>query len=260
MKYTNLLLEQSGAIAILTINRPKALNALNSDTLSELSSAIDELGMNSSVKVVVLTGSGEKAFVAGADISQMKDFNSLEGRRFAQLGQATLRKLELMPQPVIAAVNGFALGGGCELAMACDLRIASDNAKFGQPEVTLGITAGFGGTQRLPRLVGTGIASELLFTGDIIDANEAYRIGLVNRVYPLNVLKEEALKLANHIAGRAPAAVQLSKSAIQRGGNMDLDSAQAYEAEIFGLTCSTQDQIEGCTAFLEKRKPMFEGK
>ncbi|KJR45932.1 3-hydroxybutyryl-CoA dehydratase [Desulfosporosinus sp. I2] len=260
MKYTNLLLEQIGAIAILTINRPKALNALNSDTLSELSTAIDELGMNSSVKVVVLTGSGEKAFVAGADISQMKDFNSLEGRRFAQLGQATFRKLELMPQPVIAAVNGFALGGGCELAMACDLRIASDNAKFGQPEVTLGITAGFGGTQRLPRLVGTGIASELLFTGDIIDANEAYRIGLVNRVYPLNALKEEALKLANHIAGRAPAAVQLSKSAIQRGGNMDLDSAQAYEAEVFGLTCSTQDQKEGCTAFLEKRKPIFEGR
>ncbi|GAB6152038.1 enoyl-CoA hydratase-related protein [Desulfosporosinus burensis] len=260
MEYTNLLLEQSGAVAILTINRPKALNALNSDTLSELSTVLDELGRDSSVKVVVLTGSGEKAFVAGADISQMKDFNPLEGRRFAQLGHATFRKLELMPQPVIAAINGFALGGGCELAMACDLRIASENAKFGQPEVTLGLTAGFGGTQRLPRLVGTGIASELLFSGDIIDANEAYRIGLVNRIYPLNTLKEEALKLANRIAGRAPAAVQLSKSAIQRGMNMDLDSAQAYEAEVFGLTCSTQDQKEGCTAFLEKRKPVFEGR
>lgn len=260
MEYTNLILEQIGAVAILTLNRPKALNALNSDTLTELSTVLDELGRDSSVKVVVLTGSGEKAFVAGADISQMKDFNALEGRRFAQLGQATFRKIELMPQPVIAAINGFALGGGCELAMACDLRIASDNAKFGQPEVTLGLVAGFGGTQRLPRLVGTGVASELLFTGDIIDASEAYRIGLVNRVYPLNTLKEEALKLANRIAGRAPAAVQLTKSAIQRGMNMDLDSAQAYEAEVFGLACSTEDQKEGCTAFLEKRKPVFEGR
>lgn len=260
MEYANLLLEQNGAIAIVTINRPKALNALNSDTLSELSTVLDKLGSDSSVKVVIITGSGEKAFVAGADISQMRNFNALEGRKFAQLGQATFRKVELMSQPVIAVVNGFALGGGCELAMACDLRIASDNAKFGQPEVTLGLTAGFGGTQRLPRLVGTGVASELLFTGDIIDSNEAFRIGLVNRVYPLETLMEEALKLANRIAGRAPAAVQLSKCAIQRGMNMDLDSAQAYEAEVFGLTCSTQDQKEGCSAFLEKRKPVFEGK
>jgi len=260
MEYTNLLLEKNGAVAVLTINRPKALNALNSDTLKELSTVLDELGRDSSVKAVILTGSGEKAFIAGADISQMKDFNAIEGRRFAQLGHATFRKLELMPQPVIAAINGFALGGGCELALACDIRIASENAKFGQPEVTLGITAGFGGTQRLPRLVGAGIASELLFTGDIIDVNEAYRIGLVNKVYPLDTLLEEALKLAQRIAGRAPAAVQLSKSAIQRGINMDLDSAQAYEAEVFGLTFSTQDQTEGCSAFLEKRKPVFEGK
>jgi len=260
VEYSNLLLEKNGAVAVLTINRPKALNALNSDTLSELSTALDELGRDSGVKVVILTGSGEKAFIAGADISQMKDFNPLEGRRFAQLGQAAFRKLEMIPQPVIAAINGFALGGGCELAMACDIRIASENAKFGQPEVTLGLTAGFGGTQRLPRLVGTGIASELLFTGDIIDVNEAYRIGLVNKVYSLETLMEEAQKLAQRIAGRAPAAVQLSKSAIQRGINMDLDSAQAYEAEVFGLTFSTQDQTEGCSAFLEKRKPVFEGK
>ncbi|TGE38978.1 short-chain-enoyl-CoA hydratase [Desulfosporosinus fructosivorans] len=260
MEYTNLILEQNGAIAVLTINRPKALNALNADTLTELSTVLDELGRDSSVKVVILTGNGEKAFVAGADIAQMKDLNSLEGRRFGQLGQATFRKLELLPQPVIAAINGFALGGGCELAMACDIRLASETAKFGQPEVTLGLTAGFGGTQRLPRLVGTGIASELLFTGDLIDAQEAYRIGLVNHVYPLETLMEEAQKLANRIAGRAPAAVQLSKSAIQRGSNMDLDSAQAYEAEVFGLTFSTQDQTEGCAAFLERRKPVFEGK
>jgi len=190
----------------------------------------------------------------------MKDFNTLEGRRFGQLGQATFRKLELLPQPVIVAINGFALGGGCELAMACDIRLASENAKFGQPEVSLGLTAGFGGTQRLPRLVGTGHASELLFTGDIIDVQEAYRIGLVNRVYPLNTLMEEALKLAKRIAGRAPVAVQLSKSTIQRGTNMDLDNAQAYEAEVFGLAFSTRDQKEGCTAFLEKRKPAFEGR
>lgn len=260
MEYANLLLEKSGPIAVLTINRPKALNALNSDTLSELSTVLDELGRDSSVKVVILTGSGDKAFVAGADISQMKDFNTLEGRRFAQLGQATFRKLEFLPQAVIAAINGFALGGGCELAMACDIRLASENAKFGQPEVSLGLTAGFGGTQRLPRIVGTGVANELLFTGDIIDVQEAYRIGLANRVYPLNTLMEEAQKLAKRIAGRAPVAVQLSKSAIQRGINMDLDNAQAYEAEVFGLAFSTQDQTEGCKAFLEKRKPAFEGR
>jgi len=260
VEYTNLLLEKNGAVAVLTINRPKALNALNSDTLSELSTVLDELGRDSSVKAVILTGSGEKAFVAGADISQMKDLNALEGRQFAQLGQATFRKLELLPQPVIAAINGFALGGGCELAMACDIRLAGENAKFGQPEVTLGLTAGFGGTQRLPRLVGTGLASELLFTGDIIDVQEAYRIGLVNHVYPVDTLMEEAQKLAKRIAGRAPAAVQLSKSAIQRGVNMDLDSAQAFEADAFGLTFSTQDQTEGCTAFVEKRKPAFQGK
>jgi len=260
VEYKNLILEQNGAIAVLTINRPKALNALNADTLTELSTVFDELGRDSSVKVVVLTGSGEKAFVAGADIAQMKEFNALEGRRFGQLGQSTFRKLELLSQPVIAAINGFALGGGCELAMACDIRLASETAKFGQPEVTLGLTAGFGGTQRLPRIVGTGVASELLFTGDIIDAQEAYRIGLVNHVYPSDKLLEEALKLANRIAGRAPAAVQLSKSAIQRGINMDLDSAVAYEAEVFALTFSTQDQKEGCGAFLERRKPVFEGR
>ncbi|AFQ44911.1 short-chain-enoyl-CoA hydratase [Desulfosporosinus meridiei] len=260
MEYANLLLEKNGAVAVLTINRPKALNALNSDTVTELSTALDELGRDSSVKAVILTGSGEKAFIAGADISQMKDFNCMQARRFAQLGHSVFRKIELMPQPVIAAINGFALGGGCELAMACDIRIAAENAKFGQPEVTLGLTAGFGGTQRLPRLVGAGLASELLFTGDIIDVNEAYRIGLVNKIYPLDTLMEEAMKLAKKISSRAPVAVQLTKSAIQRGVNMDIDSAQAYEAEIFGLTFSTQDQIEGCSAFLEKRKPAFEGK
>ena len=260
MEYTNLLLEKQDGVAVITINRPKALNALNSDTLSELSTVLDQLGRESGIKAVILTGRGEKAFIAGADISQMKEFSPLEGRQFAQLGQAVFRKLELLPQPVIAAINGFALGGGCELAMACDIRIAGDNARFGQPEVTLGLTAGFGGTQRLPRLVGTGRASELLFSGDIINADEAYRIGLVNKVCPLEGLMEEALKLARRIGERAPVAVQLTKSAIQRGMNMDMDNAQAYEAEVFGLTFSTQDQTEGCNAFSEKRIPAFQGK
>ncbi len=260
MEYANLMLEQNGAIATVTINRPKALNALNPDTLTELSAVLDEIASNSSVKVVIVTGSGKKAFVAGADIAQLKEFNTLEGRRFGQLGQLAFRKLELLPQPVIAAINGFALGGGCELAMACDIRLASETAKFGQPEVTLGVTAGFGGTQRLPRLVGTNRACELLFTGELIDAQEAYRIGLVNHVYPLDNLMEEALKLANKILACAPVAVQLSKSAVQRGINMDLDSAIAYEAEVFGLAISTQDKNEGTTAFLERRKPVFEGR
>jgi len=260
MEYNNLILEKDGAIAVLTINRPKALNALNVDTLTELSTVLDELGRDSSVKALVIKGSGEKAFVAGADISSMKDFSPLEGRNFGQLGQTTFRKLELLPQPVIAAINGFALGGGCELAMSCDIRLASETAKFGQPEVSLGLTAGFGGTQRLPRLVGTGVASELLYTGVIIDAQEAYRIGLVNHVYPVDKLMEEALKLANKIAGLAPVAVQLSKIAVKRGINMDLDSAQAYESEIFALMFSTDDQKEGCAAFLGRRKADFQGK
>ncbi|GAB6174676.1 enoyl-CoA hydratase-related protein [Paradesulfitobacterium aromaticivorans] len=259
MEFNNIKVERKEDIAIIEINRPKALNALNSETLTELSAAFDQVGADRSIKIVVLTGSGEKAFVAGADIAQMKDMNPLEGRRFSQLGQETFRKAELLPQPVIGAINGFALGGGCELALACDLRIASENARFGQPEVTLGLTAGFGGTQRLPRLVGSGLASEILFTGEIIDAQEAYRIGLVNHIYPKESLMDEALSLAHKIAKRAPVAVQLTKSAIQRGSNTDLDSGLAYEAEVFGLTFSTQDQKEGCGAFVEKRPANFSG-
>lgn len=258
MEYNNVILEKTGAIAVLTVNRPKALNSLNAETLTDISAALDEIIKDSAVKAVIVTGAG-KAFVAGADIAQMRDFNAQEGRNFGQLGHAVFRKIELMSQPVIAAVNGFALGGGCELAMACDIRLASENAKFGQPEVTLGITAGFGGTQRLPRIVGSGMASELLFTGGVIDAQEAYRIGLVNHVYPADTLMEEAHKLANKVLGCAPIAVELSKSAVQRGLNLDIDSGQAYEANVFGLTFSTQDQKEGMTAFLEKRKPDYKG-
>ncbi|MHB1652037.1 MAG: enoyl-CoA hydratase-related protein [Desulfitobacteriaceae bacterium] len=259
MEYTNLLIEREEWVAVIKINRPKSLNALNSVTLEELGQALDELASDPSIRVVILTGSGEKAFVAGADISQMRDFTPLEARRFSHLGQGVMTRLEGLPQPVIAAVNGFALGGGTEIAMACDIRLASDNAKFGQPEVTLGILAGFGGTQRLSHLVGSGRASEFLFTGDMIDAAEAYRMGLVNHVYPLEHLLSEALVLAKRIASRAPVAVQLTKSAVQNGRNMDLKSGQAYEAEVFGQTFSTEDQKEGCTAFLEKRKPEFRG-
>ena len=259
MEYNNVILEINGGIAVLTVNRPKALNALNAETLNDISAALDEIIADGSVRAVIVTGAG-KAFVAGADIAQMRDFNAQEGRNFGQLGHAVFRKIELMPQPVIAAVNGFALGGGCELAMACDIRLASESAKFGQPEVTLGITAGFGGTQRLPRIVGSGLASELLFSGNMIDAQEAYRIGLVNHVYPADALMDEAMKLANKILGCAPVAVEMSKSAVQRGLNLDIDSGQAYEANVFGFTFSTEDQKEGMTAFLEKRKPDYKGR
>lgn len=259
MEYQNLILERQDQIAILTINRPKALNALNSATLEELFQAFTELAKDTSIRVIILTGSGEKAFVAGADISQMSDMTPLKGRRFSLFGQNVMNLIESLPQPVIAAVNGFALGGGTELAMACDIRLASENAKFGQPEVNLGLLAGFGGTQRLPRLVGSGRASEILFTADTLDAQEAYRIGLVNRVYPLPELMSHALAMAQKIASRAPIAVQLTKSAIYKGQNVDLLSGQAYEAEVFGQTFSTHDQKEGCSAFLEKRKAVFAG-
>lgn len=259
MEYENLLLERQDNIAIVTINRPKSLNALNSATLAELSQVLDELAHDPGTRVVILTGNGDKAFVAGADIAQMRGLNPLEARRFSQLGQSVMSKIEGLPQPVIAAVNGFALGGGTELALACDIRLAAENAKFGQPEVTLGLLAGFGGTQRLPRLIGSGRASELLFSGDVINAEEAHEIGLVNHVYPVERLLTEAIELARRISSRAPVAVQLTKSAIQHGKNVDLASGQAYEAEVFGQTFSTEDQKEGCAAFLEKRKAEFKG-
>lgn len=259
-EYQNLLYEVDGGIGIITINRPKALNALNGATMRELNELLDVIAQDSSVKVVIITGSGEKAFVAGADITEMQSMSAVEGRNWGKLGQAVFDKLENLPQPVIAAVNGFALGGGCELAMACDIRIASDKAKFGQPEVTLGITPGFAGTQRLPRLIGKGRAKELLFTGDMIDAAEAYRIGLVNKVVPPEELMATAKAMAQKIMSRAPVAVQLCKAAVNEGMDMDLQSAVAYEAEVFGLCFATADQKEGMTAFIEKRKANFTGK
>ena len=259
VNFANLLYENQDGIAVITMNRPKALNALNQETLDELNQVADMLAKDSTVQVVILTGSGDKAFVAGADIAQMQSMSAMEGRNFGKLGQAVFNKLENLPQPVIAAVNGFALGGGCELAMACDIRIASEKAKFGQPEVTLGITPGFAGTQRLPRLVGKGRAKQLLYTGDVIDAQEAYRIGLVNVVAPAEELMATAKVMAQKIQSRAAVAVQLCKAAVNEGLDTDLETGTAYEAEVFGLCFATADQKEGRAAFTEKRKAQFTG-
>lgn len=253
------MFEVEEGIGIVTINRPKVLNALNCATITEIEALFSELAKNKSVKVVIVTGSGEKSFVAGADIAEMQKMTAVEGRDWGKLGQAAFNRVENLPQPVIAAVNGFALGGGCELAMACDIRIASEKAKFGQPEVSLGIPPGFGGTQRLPRLVGKGRAKELLFTGDMIDAQEAYRIGLVNKVVKPEELIDAAREIARKILQRGEIAVKVCKAAVNEGLDMDLDSGLAYEAEVFGLCFATEDQKEGMTAFLEKRKANFKG-
>lgn len=257
--YQNLLYEANEGVGLITINRPQALNALNTATIQELDSILTEIAADTAVQVVIITGGGDKAFVAGADISEMESMSAITGREWGKLGQAVFAKLEKLPQPVIAAINGFALGGGCELCMACDVRIAADNAQFGQPEVTLGITPGFGGTQRLARIVGVGRAKELLYTGDRINAAEAYRIGLVNKIVPAPELLDRAKELARKIITRAPVAVRLCKSAVNVGMNLDIDSAVAYEAEIFGLCFATRDQKEGMAAFLGKRRPQFTG-
>lgn len=260
MTYRNLLFEKEGSIGLLTINRPKVLNALNRETMTEISQLVGKIATDPEVAVLIITGAGEKSFVAGADISEMRTLSALEGRAWSKFSQATFNALENLPQPVIAAVNGYALGGGCELAMSCDIRIASEKAKFGQPEVLLGVVAAFAGTQRLPRLVGKGRAKELLFTGDQIDAAEACRIGLVNKVVPAGELLTAAKALAAKIISRGPVAVQLCKAAVNEGLDMDLKSAQAYEAEVFGLCFATADQKEGMNAFVEKRPAKFTGK
>lgn len=250
----NLLLEVENGIALLTINRPKALNALNSETLAELNTCLAELENNDDVKVVILTGSGEKSFVAGADISEMVNATPAEGRKMGLLAREAFGRLENMPQVTIAAVNGFALGGGCEISMACDIRVASDNAKFGQPECGLGSLPGFGGTQRLPRLVGKGRAKELIFTCDMISADEAFRMGLANHVVPQAELIDYCKAMAGRIMKNGPLAVALAKQAINTGSDTDLDSGLKLEANLFGLSFSTADKMEGMTAFLEKRK------
>ena len=250
----NLLLEVENGVALLTINRPKALNALNSETLAELNTCLAELENNDEVKVVILTGSGEKSFVAGADISEMVNATPAEGRKMGLLAREAFGRLENMPQVTIAAVNGFALGGGCEISMACDIRVASDNAKFGQPECGLGILPGFGGTQRLPRLVGKGRAKELIFTCDMISADDAFRLGLANHVVPQAELIDYCKAMAGRIMKNGPLAVALAKQAINTGSDTDLDSGLKLEANLFGLSFSTADKMEGMTAFLEKRK------
>jgi enoyl-CoA hydratase len=257
MNFANLLVETHDRIATVTVNRPKVLNALDEATLKELDRAFASFATDPEVKVVILTGAGEKAFVAGGDIAVMQPLGPVAARDFARMAQKILDRIENSPKPVIAAVNGYALGGGCELAMACDLRIASESARLGQPEINLGIIPGWAGTQRLSRLVGKGRAKELLFTGEMIDAREAWRIGLVNRVVPATELMAATRELAGKIAGKGGLALSLAKEAVNRGLEIDLERANASEADLFGLCFATEDQKEGMLAFLEKRAAVF---
>ena len=246
--------EVADHVATLTINRPEALNALNPQVLADLAAAVDQAAAEH-VRAVVLTGAGQKAFVAGADIAAMSTMTVREGQAFSELGNGIFRKLEQLTMPTIAAVNGFALGGGCELALSCDIRLASDNAVFGQPEVGLGICPGFGGTQRLARTVGIGLAKELIFSARNIKADRALAIGLVNAVYAPDQLLDEAMKMARGIASKAPAAVRAAKAAMMLGIQTDIDSGIAIEESLFGALFATADQKEGMAAFVEKRKP-----
>ena len=245
--------DTEGAVGVVTIERPKALNALNSEVLAELEACFDSIDTDV-IRAVILTGSGDKSFVAGADIAEMSKLNPAEGEAFGKKGNDVFRKIETFPIPVIAAVNGFALGGGCEIAMSCDIRICSDNAMFGQPEVGLGITPGFGGTQRLARLIGAGMAKQLIYTARNIKADEAFRIGLVNAIYPQEELMPAAKKMAAAIAQNAPIAVRACKKAINDGLDAKMDDAIVIEEKLFGSCFETHDQIEGMSAFLEKRK------
>ncbi|HXE83201.1 MAG TPA: enoyl-CoA hydratase-related protein [Gemmatimonadales bacterium] len=260
MSYQTLLFEIKDGIAFVTINRPDKLNALNDQVMKELADAAERIATESDIKGAILTGSGPKSFVAGADIGDLSKQGPFDGKARAQRGQSVLRRLETCGKPVIAAINGFALGGGCELAMACHIRIASDNAKFGQPEVKLGIAPGYGGTQRLPRLVGKGVALQLILTGEMIDAQEAYRIGLVNRVVPAADLLAESEKMMRGILAMGPLAVRLAMEAVDQGLEMTLDEGLLLEANHFGLLAATQDTKEGLTAFLEKRSAKFQGR
>lgn len=257
MKLENLLLDINEGIATITVNRPSAMNAMTVATLEELERVVAEIARNPDIRAAIITGAGAKAFIAGADIAVMRDMTSTQARELALQAHQIYAAIEHSPKTFIAAVNGYALGGGCELAMACDIRLASDNAKFGQPEINIGILPGFGGTQRLPRLVGKGRALEIILTGDMIDAREALRIGLVNRVVPQTELLDEAREMARKIAGKGLVAIKLCKEAVGNGLEMDLSRACAYEAELFGYSFSTADQKEGMGAFLEKRPAVF---
>lgn len=255
--YENLLVVVEDGVATITVHRPDKLNALDTATLKELDQAFGEAGAEEAVRVVILTGSGPKAFVAGADIAELSELGPVTAREHALFGQAILNRIEHLEKPVIAAVNGFALGGGCELAMACTLRIASAKARFGQPEAKLGLIPGFGGTQRLTRLVGKGRALEMILTGEMIDAAEAHRIGLVNRVVPPEEVLATAVALARAIQERGPVAVRYSLIAVNRGAEVPLPEAQRIEADLFGVIAATEDCREGTRAFLEKREPRF---
>ena len=255
MDYNFLKIEQQEAVTVLKISAPKSLNALNSTLLRELGDFVDNL--DAATRVLIITGDGEKSFVAGADISEMAHLNEEQGREFGRLGAQVFRKIELLPIPVIAAVNGFALGGGCELAMACDIRIASAKAKFGQPEVGLGIIPGFSGTYRLPKLIGQGYAKEMIYTGKAIRADEALRIGLVNAVYEPEELMDRAMEMAQKMLANAPIAISLAKQSIGEGYDLDADAAIALENDLFGQCFATADQKEGMDAFLNKRKAAF---
>jgi enoyl-CoA hydratase len=260
MSYENIKVETREAVAIVTINRPEKLNALNDRTVEELEQAFTAIGSEPSVRGVILTGAGEKAFVAGADIGELSTQSPVDGRERSLRGQRVLDRIEGLGKPVIAAVNGFALGGGCELAMACHLRVASENAKLGTPEVKLGIMCGYAGTQRLSRLVGKGRALELLLTGEMVDAQEAHRIGLVNKVVAKDQLLAETEALLRKMLANGPVSLRFTLDAVNRGLEMPFPEAQTYEATLFGLICTTEDMKEGTAAFLEKRAPKFQGK
>jgi enoyl-CoA hydratase len=253
----NILFEKKGRIAYLTINRPRALNALTAATLGESGEAVAEIEADAEVGVVIVSGAGGKAFVAGADISQMQKMDSFAAKEFSLLGQGIFSRIETSKKVYIAAIDGFALGGGCELAMACDIRVASEKSKFGQPEAKLGVIPGFAGTQRLPRLVGKGVAKELIFTCDTVSAARAKEVGLVNHVVTSEELMPFCENMANTILKNSPMAVSLCKQSIEEGLEMDFDKGQAHEASIFGLCFAHPEQQEGMTAFLEKRKPNF---
>jgi enoyl-CoA hydratase/carnithine racemase len=260
MTFSNILFEKRDSIAYVTVNRPKVLNALNMATMEELRAAFHEIKNDRDVRVVILTGAGEKAFIAGADIAELAGHDALSGKEYTHRGQSVLNLIENLGKPVIACINGFALGGGCEIAMACTLRLASETARLGQPEVKLGIIPGYGGTQRLPRLVGKGVAMQLVVTGDMITAGEAHRIGLVNEVTAPAELIPRAEAIARKIIANAPLAVQYAIEAVNKGMETTLAEGLYLEAVLFGVACSSEDKKEGTAAFLEKRSPQFKGR
>lgn len=259
MAYEHLLFEEKEGVATLTFNRPKSMNALNSALLKELSQLLDEVAANEEIRVLVLTGAGDKAFVAGADITELAQCNPLTGKNFGEAGQSAINKLQSLPIPVIAAVNGYALGGGSEIALACDFVYAAETAMFGLPEITLGIIPGFGGTQRLPRLIGMNRAKEMIFTGKMITAAEAAAVGMVNKVFPCANLREEVKKTARAIASKGRVALRAAKETVNQGANVDIVTGCKIEINAFSVCMASEDAREGTSAFLEKRKPVFKG-